>query len=58
MPYSFFHFYLFLLAVRGLRYWTQTLVAGSRCYSPVAVHRLLLTVASLVEHGLWGTWAQ
>ena len=52
------HFYLLLLSVRGLRYWTQTLVAGSRCYSPVVVHRLLLAVAPLVEHGLWGTWAQ
>ena len=35
-----------------------SLVAESGGYSPVAAHRLLIAVASLVaEHGHWGMWA-
>jgi len=35
-----------------------SLVADSRGYFVVVVHRLLITGASLVaEHGLYGTWA-
>ena len=35
------------------------LVRASRAYSLVAVHGLLITVASLaMEHRLQGTWAQ
>ena len=32
------------------------LVAASEDYSLVAVHGLLIAVASLVEHGLLGAW--
>ena len=35
-----------------------SLVVGSEGYSPVAVHRLLITEAScIVEYGLWGAQA-
>ena len=51
--------YLFILAVLGFPcYAGFFLAAESRSYSPVAVHRLLITVASLVaEHGLQGRQA-
>ena len=50
---------LFILAAAGLYCCMGfSLVAGSEGYSPVAVHRLLITVAScIVEHGLWGAQA-
>ena len=45
--------YVFILAVLGLRCCSGCcLVAESRRYSLVAVHGLLVAVASLVEHGL------
>ena len=50
-----FFFWLCWLLVAGLRF---SLVETSRGFSPVAVHRLLIAVASLViERGLQGTLA-
>ena len=50
--------FFFFLAVLGLCCSVWTLVAVSGGYSPVAVHRLLTLMASLVaEHRLWGMWA-
>ena len=34
----------------------HSLVAAGRGYSLVAMHGLLIVVASLVEHRLWGAW--
>lgn len=50
---------LFILAALGLYCCMGfSLVVGSEGYSPVAVHRLLITEAScIVEHGLWGAQA-
>ena len=50
---------LFILAALGLYCCMGfSLVVGSEGYSPVAVHRLLITEASCtVEHGLWGAQA-
>ena len=60
-----FKFYVFifiylLLAVLGLCCCAGfSPVAASRGYALVAVHRLLVSVASLaVELGLWSVWAQ
>ena len=56
----FFNFYLFIFgcAVSFVAAPDFSLVSVSRGYSPVAVHRHLTEVASLVaEHGLYGTWA-
>ena len=56
--YVFISVYL-LLAVLGLRCCAGfSLVAASRGYRLVAVHRLLIAVASLaMERGLWSVWA-
>ena len=59
-PFKEFHLFIYLfLAVLGLPcYEGFFLAAESWSYSPVAVHRLLIMVASLVsEHGLQGRQA-
>ena len=56
----FFIFFLYLfLAVLGLLcYMAFSLFSESRGYFLVAVHRLLIVVASLIaERRLWGMWA-
>ena len=56
---SFLKLYLFILAVLDLHCCTGfSPVAASRLYSLVVVCELLIAVASLVEHRLWGRWAQ
>ena len=50
-------FYLVIVCAGSWLLCGFPLVAASGGFSPVAVHRFLIAVASLaVKHGLWGTW--
>ena len=55
---AYIYTYLFLLCWVFVSMHRLSLVAVSRGYTLVAVHRLLIVGASLVaEHRLWGAWA-